>query len=93
MIVLYHEFIVEYPERPREMITSTLIDFGILGGDSSMSRTVGLPAAIGTRLILEGKIQAKGVQIPVIPEIYEQILQELAGQGIRFDEKTEVIGS
>jgi saccharopine dehydrogenase-like NADP-dependent oxidoreductase len=87
MIILQHEFIAFYPERGKEKIISTLIDFGVPHGDSSMARTVGLPAAIGTRLILEGKIKASGVHIPVSPEIYLPILQELRGQAIEFKEK------
>ena len=46
MIVLYHDFRAEFPDGQRERITSRLIDFGIKDGDSSMSRTVSLPAAI-----------------------------------------------
>ncbi len=89
MIVLQHEFIAGYPDGAREKIISTLIDFGIPGGDSSMARTVGLPAAIGTKLILEGKITERGVHIPVLPDIYRPILQELKGLGIAFKEKRE----
>jgi len=89
MIVLQHTFIASYPSEKKEEITSTLIDFGIPEGDTSMARTVGLPAAIGTRLILEGKIEETGVHIPVVPEIYEPLLQELKEQGIAFKEKKE----
>ncbi|MDH7511694.1 MAG: saccharopine dehydrogenase C-terminal domain-containing protein [Clostridiales bacterium] len=89
MIALQHEFIARYPNGDREKIISTLIDFGIPGGDSSMARTVGLPAAIGTKLILEGKIKERGVHIPVLPDIYRPILQELQGLGIAFKEKRE----
>jgi saccharopine dehydrogenase-like NADP-dependent oxidoreductase len=81
MLVLHHEFVAEYPSR-REAITSTMIDYGIPGGDSSMSRTVGLPPAIGTRLILEGKIARRGVVVPVTPDIYEPVLTELEQLGI-----------
>jgi saccharopine dehydrogenase (NADP+, L-glutamate forming) len=88
MLVLQHEFLAAYPNR-QEKITSTMVDFGIPGGDSSMSRTVGLPAAIGVRLILEGKIHLTGVQIPVVPEIYEPVLEELEALGIRFRERWE----
>ena len=66
-----------------------MIDFGIPNGDSSMARTVGLPAAIATRLILEGKIEVTGVHIPVIPQIYTPILQELKEMEIVFTEKRE----
>jgi len=89
MIILQHEFVASYPGDKKEKIISTLIDFGIPHGDTSMARTVGLPAAIGTRLILEGKISEKGVHIPVLPEIYEPILAELKELEIAFKEKRE----
>jgi saccharopine dehydrogenase (NADP+, L-glutamate forming)/spermidine synthase len=89
MIVLQHEFFASYPKAGREKIVSTLIDFGIPGGDSSMARTVGLPAAIGTTLILEGKIKETGVHIPVSPAIYLPILAELKSLNIAFKEKRE----
>ncbi len=89
MIVLQHQFIASYPDNKKEKITSTLIDYGIPNGDSSMARTVGLPAAIATRLILEGKIEMTGVHIPVIPKIYIPILQELKEMDIAFTETRE----
>ena len=89
MIILQHQFVASYPDDTKEKITSTLIDFGIPDGDSSMARTVGLPAAIATRLILEGKIELAGVHIPVIQKIYEPVLQELKGLNIAFKEKKE----
>ncbi len=88
MIAMHHEFIAEYPGKPAERITSTLIDYGIPGGDSSMSRTVGLPAAIATKLILEGHMEGEGVHVPVRPYIYEPVLNELEELGIRFTERT-----
>ena len=91
MIVLEHTFVASYPDGKKEKITSTLVDYGISGGDSSMARTVGLPAAIGTKLILEGKIQEVGVHIPITPAIYVPILEELKGMGIAFSEKKEWI--
>lgn len=87
MIILQHEFVASYPGNRKEKIISTLVDYGIPSGDSSMARTVGLPAAIGTRMILEGRIQAKGVHIPVLPDIYKPILAELKNLGIAFMEK------
>ncbi|MBN2265686.1 MAG: saccharopine dehydrogenase, partial [Candidatus Aminicenantes bacterium] len=87
MIVLQHEFLVRTDMGGMERIVSTLVDYGVPGGDSAMSRTVGLPAAIGARLVLEGKIGRPGVQVPVHPEIYGPILDELGALGIRFEEK------
>lgn len=81
LLVLHHEFLAEYPEK-KQKITSTMIDYGIPNGDSSMSRTVGLPGAIAVKLILNGEIKAKGVKIPVEPQIYEPVLKELELQNI-----------
>ena len=92
MIVMHHEFVAEYPSK-KEYITSTLLDYGILNGDSAVARTVALPAAIAVKMILEGKIDITGTHIPVIPEIYNPILDELEEMDIKFDEKTEVLDS
>jgi saccharopine dehydrogenase-like NADP-dependent oxidoreductase len=86
MIIMHHEFIVEYPNK-KEYLTSTLVDYGIVGGDSSIARTVSIPAAIAVKMILEGKIKLSGVYIPVNPKIYNPILDELEGIGIKFKEK------
>lgn len=85
MIVMHHEFIAEYKDK-KQKITSTLIDYGIPNGDSSMSRTVALPVAIASRLILDRKINLTGVHRPIIPEIYEPILEELASLNIALKE-------
>jgi saccharopine dehydrogenase-like NADP-dependent oxidoreductase len=87
LLVLRHRFVVENKDKSRDLITSTLIDFGIPFGDSSMARTVSLPMAIGTRLIAEGKITMKGVLTPVHPEIYEPVLRELETLNIKMVEK------
>lgn len=88
MVVLLHDFVAEYPDR-RERIRSWLVDFGIPHGDTAMARTVGLPAAIATRLILQGVIRLTGVHIPVLPEVYQPVLAELEEKGIRVEERVE----
>jgi saccharopine dehydrogenase (NADP+, L-glutamate forming) len=93
MIVLCHYFTARFPDAPGEEITSTLIDYGQPDGDSSMARTVSLPAAIGARLILEGRIDKTGVHIPVKPEIYNPVLNELETLGIKCVEKTNVLSA
>lgn len=85
MLVLRHEFQAEYADH-QERITSTMVDFGIPNGTTSMARTVGLPAAIAVAMILHGQITLTGVQVPVVPEIYEPVLAELEAQGIHFVE-------
>ena len=91
MIVLQHEFLAQSESGRNERIVSTLVDYGVPGGDSSMSRTVGLPAAIASRLVLEGKIRMTGVHVPVHAEIYGPILEELGALGVRFEEKRRLL--
>jgi saccharopine dehydrogenase (NADP+, L-glutamate forming) len=91
MIVMHHEFIAESSDGDMECLTSTLVDYGIPGGDTSVARTVALPAAIAVKMILNGKIALTGCHIPVTPQIYDPILDELEELGIKFVErKTKV---
>ncbi|MCG3138934.1 MAG: hypothetical protein HJJLKODD_02805 [Phycisphaerae bacterium] len=87
MIALVHHFEAEVGGQ-REKIVSSLVDYGIPHGDSSMARTVSLPAAIGVDLILSGRFVKPGVHIPVMPELYNPVLDELANLQIRCQEKT-----
>jgi len=90
MLVLQHTFVADFPNRT-EHITSTMIDFGIPGGDSSMNRTVGLPAAVAVRFILEGRFNQAGVQVPVMQDFYEPALEELERLGIQFTENVQTL--
>lgn len=86
MLLQRHDLTFTYPDDKRECVTAIMVDYGIPGGDSSMARTVSLPAAIGARMILEDRITIRGVQIPIIPDIYVPILGELETLGIGFEE-------
>jgi len=86
MLLQRHDLTFTYPEDRKECVTAIMVDYGIPGGDSSMARTVSLPAAIAARMILEGKITIRGVQIPILPDIYVPILDELEALGISFEE-------
>ena len=88
MVILVHQFKAVYPDH-EESITSTLIDFGLPHGPTAMARTVGTPAAVGARMILEGEIELTGVQIPVLAEIYAPVLDELERLGIAFEERVD----
>lgn len=86
MVVLQHVFTVAYPDGSHEEIKTSLVETGEPWGDSAMSRTVSLPAAIATRLILDEGVTAQGIQIPVLREIYEPVLKELEEYDIRMKE-------
>ena len=87
MVVLQHIVFAKYPNGRSEVIKSSMIDFGSPATNTSIARTVALPAAIAVRLILENKIAAKGVCRPVIPEIYNPVLTELKSLGIEMKEE------
>ncbi len=54
---------------------------------TAMSDTVGLPLAMIARRILEGSYTHYGVQLPIHPDIYDPVLEELESYGIRFVEE------
>ena len=91
LLLQHHEFIGFYPDGTRQEILSTLVDTGTPDGDSSMSKTVGLPAAIAARRIAEEKIDLKGVCIPVHAQIYKPVLAELERLNIKFCEKRRTL--
>ncbi len=66
---------------------STMVYIGKDTRHTAMSVTVGLPLAMVTRRILEGKYRETGVQLPIDPEIYNPVMEELEDYGIRFREE------
>ncbi len=86
MIVMWHKFEYELNGK-KHLVTSHMINIGEDQVYTSMSNTVGLPAAICGKMILNGKIKVKGVTLPIRKEIYEPILDELNKYGIHFTEK------
>ena len=86
MLVMIHEF--EYELNGKNFgITSHMVNIGEDQVYTSMSNTVGLPAAICAKMILNGELKTKGVTLPVQPEVYTPILKELESFDIQFIEK------
>ncbi len=89
MIVMQHTF--EYIlDGETKKLNSSLVVKGDDEKYTAMAKTVGLPLGIATKLILNGKISRKGVQIPVFEEIYLPALEELKSYGITFHEDSIV---
>lgn len=86
MIVMWHRFVYTLEGKTREK-HAYLVTLGDNRIHSAMSKTVGLPAAIGAKLLLENHPGKFGVLIPVLPEIYHPVLDELETLGIKMDEK------
>lgn len=86
MIVMYHKLVYLLNDEHHEII-SYMANIGEDRTYTAMSNTVGLPAAICAKMILNDTIKLKGVQIPIHKEIYEPVLKELEEYGITFNEK------
>ncbi len=86
MIVMWHKFGYRM-NGELKMIESSMVRKGKSADDTAMAETVGLPVGIATRMILEGTITTPGVHLPTTKEIYEPILEELAQEGITFEER------
>ena len=87
MVAMQHTFLAAYSDGRKEVIRSRMLDFGTLATDTSIARTVALPAAIGVEMILGGQIKETGVHVPVIPEIYNPVLDQLETMGIKMVEE------
>jgi len=88
LVVLRHEVGILWPDQRREVRGINLVDYGHIGGFSAMARTVGYPAAIATKMLLDGEIQRKGMVLPFIPNIYQPMLKRLKAEGISAEEKS-----
>jgi saccharopine dehydrogenase-like NADP-dependent oxidoreductase len=93
LVVMRHNFIIENQKKERWLHTSTWIESGMShasGGFSLMSKSVGVTAGIGARLVLEGKINMRGVVTPMYADIYDPILKILEEKyGIAMIEESE----
>ena len=90
MLVMIHEF--EYDLNDTQYkITSSMVNIGEDKVYTSMSNTVGLPAAICAKMILNGQLKTTGVTLPVSKDIYEPILEELEEYDICFKEVESIL--
>ena len=87
MIVMYHKFGYELNGK-KEQIDSKMVCIGDDQTYTAMAKTVGLPVAMVTLLILNGKIKTPGVQLPIRKEVYKPILKELEEYGVVFKEQS-----
>jgi saccharopine dehydrogenase (NADP+, L-glutamate forming) len=86
LIVMQHQFEIQTQTGIKKVISS-LVDVGQDAVYTAMAKTVGLPLAIAVDLFLKGKISVRGLQLPVVPELYLPILEALEQEGIRFEER------
>jgi saccharopine dehydrogenase-like NADP-dependent oxidoreductase len=89
MIIMQHVFDYEIDGKSARH-KSSLVVIGRNRSETAMAITVGTPLAIAARLILNGTIQSSGVQIPILPQFYLPILEELESYGVRFIEEGDL---
>ncbi|GAA5843939.1 hypothetical protein JCM5353_008185 [Sporobolomyces roseus] len=88
MVMLQHKFEIENKDGSKETRTSTLLDYGVPGGVSSMARLVGVPCGIAVQLVLDGKIDTRGVIAPYTLDIVKPLMEGCEAEGIKMVEKT-----
>jgi len=86
MIVMQHQFEYEIKNVHKRIISSLVVE-GTDHLNTAMSITVGTPVAIVAKLILNEQFTTPGVHIPVIPQLYKPILNELKMFGVNFTEQ------
>jgi len=86
-VMMQHVFLAEYPGGKREVIKSSLLDFGSPETNTAVARTVALPASIAVKMILEKRIDLTGVYRPVVPQIYNPVIDELKKLDIEMKEE------
>lgn len=93
LVVMRHNFVIENQKKERWDHSSTWIESGFSknsGGYSLMSKSVGVTAGIGARLVLEGKVRRQGVVTPMHADVYNPILKTLEDKfGIAMFEESD----
>jgi saccharopine dehydrogenase (NADP+, L-glutamate forming) len=89
MVMLQHKFEIEHKDGSKETRTSTLTEYGDIKGYSAMAKLVGVPCAAACLMVLDGRLNKKGVIAPVTWDVAEPLLVELKEKyGIELTEKT-----
>ncbi|XP_065308841.1 alpha-aminoadipic semialdehyde synthase, mitochondrial [Dermacentor albipictus] len=88
IVIMRHDIGIQWHDEKKEMRHVDMVTYGDPNGYSAMAKTVGYPAAIAAKMILQGEIQAKGMVLPFAQEIYGPMIQRLKNEGIRSSETT-----
>lgn len=94
LVVLRHELIVRWANGEIEEKGINFVAYGQTAeqdGHSAMAVTVGFPAAIATKMVLDGEIQQRGVVLPFTPDIYLTMLSRLQAEGLRATETSRFL--
>ncbi|XP_042266708.1 alpha-aminoadipic semialdehyde synthase, mitochondrial [Thunnus maccoyii] len=84
MIIMRNDVGLRHPTGELETKHISLVVYGDPNGFSAMAKTVGYPAAIAARMVLNGEISTKGLVIPMTKDIYSPVLARLKEEGLNF---------
>ncbi|XP_045892599.1 alpha-aminoadipic semialdehyde synthase, mitochondrial isoform X1 [Micropterus dolomieu] len=90
MIIMRNDVGLRHPTGELETKHISLVVYGEPNGFSAMAKTVGYPAAIAARMVLDGEISTKGLVVPMTKEIYMPALARLKEEGLNFMSKSTV---
>ncbi|XP_049928808.1 alpha-aminoadipic semialdehyde synthase, mitochondrial [Epinephelus moara] len=91
MIIMRNDVGLRHPTGELETKHISLVVYGDPSGFSAMAKTVGYPAAIAARMVLDGEITAKGLVAPMTKDIYGPALARLKEEGLQFISKSTVL--
>ncbi|XP_037539587.1 alpha-aminoadipic semialdehyde synthase, mitochondrial [Nematolebias whitei] len=84
MIVMRNDVGIRHSTGELETKHISLVVYGDPNGFSAMAKTVGYPAAIAARMILDGEIQTKGLVVPMTKDVYGPALARLKDEGLNI---------
>lgn len=88
MLLLQHKFEIVHKDGRHETRTSTLCDYGEVGGYSAMAKLVGVPCGVAVQQVLDGVISDRGVLAPINSKINGPLIKDLKDLGIELIEET-----
>ncbi|KAL3314779.1 hypothetical protein Ciccas_006596 [Cichlidogyrus casuarinus] len=94
MIIMSHLTDVMWPDHTKERKLVRMVAYGdpALGrAGFAMSRTVGIPAAIAAKMMLDGEVKQKGIVLPLSRDLYRPILKRLKAEGIYATESSKIL--
>uniref|UniRef100_A0A8C8CYK9 Saccharopine dehydrogenase (NAD(+), L-glutamate-forming) n=1 Tax=Oncorhynchus tshawytscha TaxID=74940 RepID=A0A8C8CYK9_ONCTS len=90
MIIMRNDVGLRHSTGELETKHISLVVYGDPNGYSAMAKTVGYPAAIAARMVLDGEIRTKGLVVPMTKDIYGPALKRLQEEGLKFTSKSTI---
>ncbi|CAL8360409.1 unnamed protein product [Lota lota] len=84
MIILRNDVGLRHPTGELETKHVGLVVYGEHNGFSAMAKSVGYPAAIAARMMLDGEIVKKGLVVPMTKDLYGPVLRRLKEEGLHI---------